>query len=382
MPNISVPGRSGRRVPSLDGVRGLAVLAVFLFHYGGGTSSRHRWLHLLGQTIHLGWAGVSLFFVLSGFLITGILWDSHGKPGWWKRFYKRRTVRIFPLYYLALSLAVIAALGWGYGRQSLAHVWVYLLYLENVPSLPREAAFSPVLPVYHLWSLAVEEQFYLVWPFLIAWMPTRRQAKRLCVLTIVLSFVYRLAALHSGLAPGWGDEFLMARMGELAAGGWLALALRGSVEEIARVVSSARWILPATAASLLMLIAVRTTPALDDPWMETAGLLLLPALCGSLIVQAIAGGVIERIFRAGWLRWLGTISYGIYVYHILLRPVFVWMARQVGLSGQKSQILTAAFAAAGTLLVAALSFNTFESYFLGPHRHEGSPRVAESSEVA
>jgi peptidoglycan/LPS O-acetylase OafA/YrhL len=93
----------------LDGLRGLAVLVVFFYHFGGGTKSSFGPLRILASINLAGWSGVTLFFILSGFLITGILWDSRGADHWWRNFYARRTLRIFPLYYAALSLVLAAA---------------------------------------------------------------------------------------------------------------------------------------------------------------------------------------------------------------------------------------------------------------------------------
>src|ERR1700689_176380 len=97
-------------IPALDGVRGAAAATVFIYHYGGGARSADFAFHIVGKTIHLGWVGVSLFFVLSGFLITGILLDSMQRPNWRVTFYIRRALRIFPLYYFALLGAILVAL--------------------------------------------------------------------------------------------------------------------------------------------------------------------------------------------------------------------------------------------------------------------------------
>ena len=99
--------QTAHRDPALDGLRGIAVLMVFLFHYGGGLKSPHLAVRLLGYLTAAGWTGVVLFFTLSGFLITGSLWDSRGNPHWFRNFYARRFLRIFPLYYTALVLSAI-----------------------------------------------------------------------------------------------------------------------------------------------------------------------------------------------------------------------------------------------------------------------------------
>ena len=94
-----------RHYVELDGIRGIAVIAVFLFHYGRGSHSSNLLLRGSAKVVQFGWVGVSLFFVLSGFLITGILWDSRENRGWWRTFYARRSLRIFPLYYFEIGRA-------------------------------------------------------------------------------------------------------------------------------------------------------------------------------------------------------------------------------------------------------------------------------------
>ena len=102
---------SHTHIPALDGLRGFAVLIVFIYHYGyaGGAQTSNPFLRLIGTCNTAGWCGVPLFFLLSGFLISGILWDDRDHPNWWRRFYLRRTLRIFPLYYASLILVLLSA---------------------------------------------------------------------------------------------------------------------------------------------------------------------------------------------------------------------------------------------------------------------------------
>lgn len=158
---------NSRHIAALDGVRGAAAATVFIYHYGGGARSDELAFHLVGKTIHLGWAGVSLFFVLSGFLITGILLDSMQRPGWRKRFYIRRSLRIFPLYYFALLGAILVARLLSAPWHSIVPLWPLFLYLQDIPQLIRTDTLSPLFIIGHFWSLAVEEQFYLLWPALL-----------------------------------------------------------------------------------------------------------------------------------------------------------------------------------------------------------------------
>src|SRR3984885_4831421 len=123
MPSSPTRANSGH-IPALDGVRGVAAATVFVYHYGGGAQSSFLPLRVMGILLHFAWVGVSLFFVLSGFLISGILWDGYQTPGWWRRFYVRRSLRIFPLYYLALVIAAVIWLALGVPAVRLSFRWI------------------------------------------------------------------------------------------------------------------------------------------------------------------------------------------------------------------------------------------------------------------
>ena len=311
----------GRHIPALDGVRGLAVMTVFLYHYGGGAQSTNPIVHGGGIAAQFGWCGVTLFFVLSGFLITGILWDSRGQQHWWRNFYVRRSLRIFPLYYFSLLVIFIASLA-VHDHKYLGTLGIFLLYLQNMPFCFRWDINSATgLHLYHFWSLAVEEQFYLVWPFLIQGIPSRRSAKALCVAVFIGSFLFRAA----GYKWGWENlGFLtLSRMGELAAGAWLALRLRGSQQEWEIL---QRWS-PAVAMTGFAGICVIAWhqgdfKMRDHSHMTMTGLVLTAAVAGALLCMAISGTYIRRILELRFLRWLGGISYGVYVYHVLLIDFF------------------------------------------------------------
>lgn len=360
------PVRAGRgHIAALDGVRGLAVLIVFFFHYGGGTHSSLRAMRLFGLINKGGWSGVVLFFVLSGFLITGILWDSFADPHWWKKFFARRCLRILPLYYLALTLVVLGSVGEGTFQFVLRHIWIPALFLENIPGLARISDSLPsFFATFHLWSIAVEEQFYLLWPLLLFLQPSRRSAKALCAAVFVASAAFRFYMWWFTPQPVLWEHFLLTQAGALAAGAWLALSYRGP--EWPTVV---RWA-PTTAviglagfvAAGLVSHAFETT----GRHMMTFGLPFATLLFASLIALAVVPGRVARVFSMAWLRWLGTISYGVYVYHELLQKLFDHIAQQLAGSNSSFKFLALRFAVAavGTLAVAELSFQLYEKQFL------------------
>jgi peptidoglycan/LPS O-acetylase OafA/YrhL len=355
-------------IPALDGVRGFAAATVFVYHYGGGAQSSFLPVRIVGTIIHFGWAGVSLFFVLSGFLISGILWEAFSKPGWWKRFYARRSLRIFPLYYLAILIAFVAGVALGASPGQYTPLWIYILYLGNFPPLaPQLARLPTTLHLAHFWSLAVEEQFYLIWPFVLGiFAGRRRSAIRLIVFLWAASLVFR-CVLQAWNPPGnWNALFLFSRAGELLAGAYLAMAVRGDQDERRRLLA---WAPAAFFGSGLLIVAISIyagTPQFEPPLTPTIGLAFCSIFFASMIALTFRPGILQGLFQMGLLRWLGKISYGIYVYHLLLHDGFVWIVNRLAphASTNAQLVLLFGVAVVGTLTIASLSFYTYETAFL------------------
>src|SRR5262249_55951728 len=220
--------RRGAYLRELDGVRGVAILLVMLFHFGAvvseGGAPTGAASKLVQRAVGAGWCGVDLFFVLSGFLITGILYDTKGQPGYYRTFYARRTVRIFPLYYglLVASFLVRPWAGLGPPAPEGYQGWFWL-YLANVLRVVHGGEACGRLE--HFWSLAVEEHFYLIWPFVVRTLG-RAALLRACVGVGVAALAFRAFAV----AKGWPFAAYMltpARVDTMAVGAWLALAARG-----------------------------------------------------------------------------------------------------------------------------------------------------------
>jgi peptidoglycan/LPS O-acetylase OafA/YrhL len=366
-----------KHLPALDGVRGVAVLMVFLVHYGGGAKSSNFLLHTIGVSVQAGWSGVTLFFILSGFLISGIIWDVRKEQHYWRNFYMRRTLRIFPLYYASLLLVFITAVVAGRGLFSLTHIYVYALYIQNLP-LPFGAGnLGSPLELSHFWSLAVEEQFYLLWPFLLTRMKTLDQAKRLCIGIFVFSAVFRVVAWYLLPAPidpmgvpvhrvfhgAYG--FTLSRAGELAAGAYLAMCYRDPVLW-PRIRAMAPYICMAGLAGFLIAAAYAHTLTDESAAGFMVGLPCVTICLAALVVLALGNGFVNKTFRLEPLRWLGGISYGFYVFHVLFTPLFAWIVTTIAPHASRNMIFGLNFIVAGSLsvLFAWFSFRFFESRFL------------------
>ncbi len=358
--------RHQKHIPALDGVRGLAVLAVVFFHYGGGNRSPNALVRLQAQILKAGWTGVTLFFVLSGFLITGILWDSFGKPHWTRNFYARRTLRILPLYFLSLLILLAGAAFAGTLQPALRRIGILALFLQNMPHLSDLAgSIASPFQIFHFWSLAVEEQFYLIWPFLLVLQKSRKSALRLCLAVFVGSFLFRVLVWTTFPHPLDYWQFLLTRAGELSLGGALAILYRSP-----RWSTVERYALPAALASLAIFILSSLHARTADLTNRDQLLLGLPAItifCAALIAVALRPGIVQRLLSAAWLRWIGGLSYGIYVFHVLLSPVFRFLAEAIckGRGGETS-VLAVQFVLVliGSIAAAWLSFHFFETPFL------------------
>jgi len=215
--------QSHRHIPALDGVRGLAVLVVFLCHYGGGAQSPNRYVHAVGELTKFGWCGVTLFFVLSGFLITGILWQGRHHAHWWKNFYVRRCLRIFPLYYfvLAILFLVIPAVttvppALEEARRHQAWLWTYTANFF----LAAKASWA-LTYVSHFWSLAIEEHFYLLWP-LVVFSFRRETLERICLWVIGAALALRIALSLAGVSELSISVLTPCRVDTLCVGALLA----------------------------------------------------------------------------------------------------------------------------------------------------------------
>ena len=341
-----------RHLPPLDGLRAFAALIVMMHHWFQAFTTPLGAAEPLRRLAMFGHTGVDLFFVLSGFLITRILLQTREEPRYFRNFYARRTLRIFPLYF---GFLIFFYLVWSRLDPN-PHPWPsgapwYFSYLQNMQlTFGGQDLYGPG----HFWSLAIEEHFYLIWPLLIFLVPVRG-VPWLVAGAVATSVVSRMILLSKGFGVFY---FTPCRLDELALGGLLAwLEIRAG--------GLARWQKPSLLALLML------APVTAWLWVSAGGkglvamqlfkFVLLAGLFAALVgavAGARPGAALARIFGAGWLRWIGRVSYGSYVFH----PVcFVVVTRFLKINYPAANAL-AAFAL--TFAVAALSFYFFERPFL------------------
>jgi len=355
---------SKQHFPVLDGLRGIAVLGVVLTHYTISNSGPP----FGNGPLEFGWAGVDLFFVLYGFLITGILLDQKESPNYFRNFYARRVLRIFPLYYGILAL--------GFSLKALhlrpvlsfdhCSAFWYLFFAYNLfISAERRFPQGTLCPV---WSLAIEEQFYFFWPYLISKF-TRQQLVWTCATLMALALGLRICFYFEGASIA-NYYFTFTRADTLAAGAIVAILFRSSFTR--RNLNF--WSKVTFLGSVLILVLVMVKEGGVDwlqPLLNTIGLTIVALMFASLVLMSLtteSASRWQRLLESGLLRTFGRYSYAIYLFHFpmlacLSHPVvrilreaikYPWPVFLIGYS-----------VISGVALVAAMiSYRYFESFFL------------------
>ena len=353
-------------IKNLDGIRGLAILLVLLYHFCHLIEL--KWPLGLNFIIDMGWAGVDLFFVLSGFLITSILIEAKGSNNYFKTFYMRRFFRIFPLYYLALFIVFIFAPivinNYGSNSSINAHQIWYWTYLGNFYSYFGHLK-NEYFSVSHFWSLCIEEQFYIFWPLVIFLTPNNK-IQKLTLSMIVMTFIIRAFFIFYSNAR-LVYHFTFTRFDLLFAGAFLA----SYVKQPAFSIDLRKILKYGFVFSILLLIILfwlRSASAYDS-YMQLFGYpAVLIASC-FIVYEGYTNqsGLIARVFSNKFLAFFGIYSYGIYVIHGLLRPTFLRFyneSMQYFSTPLYNKILFLALAISLTVGIAYLSFHLFEKRFL------------------
>lgn len=351
-----------KRIPQLDGVRGLAILLVIFWHYGGCefTGARGEFCWYANILLRLTWSGVDLFFVLSGFLIAGILLDHRQTSNYFRLFYLRRVCRILPLYacvVIAFVLVSRTRLGSAPAVTWLFHnpmpIWSYSTFTQNITMAERGTLGANAIDA--TWSLAVEEQFYLIIPFLIYFLS---ETALIATLTGLILIAPILRLFWPGVPAFVLTPF---RSDSLLTGALLAVAVRSHsfvwfAREHRRSLTFGFLVFLAGAAGLTIHPPLLQGDAFTHLWL--AGLYV----CLILIAFIDAEAWLIRPLRWRIMIWLGQLSYGIYLIH---KPAVgalfgIWRGTAPIIRTWSDAVLTlAAFAL--TLLLAVVSFRFFES---------------------
>ncbi|CAN5820039.1 hypothetical protein BH11BAC3_BH11BAC3_29630 [soil metagenome] len=340
-----------RHFTELDGVRAVAALMVMFFHFFKGLETQNAVLITIQKYAIFGQTGVSLFFVLSGFLITRILYNTKQSTSYFSKFYIRRSLRIFPLYFLFLIIyyflmPVLENMPLvPFGQQ----IW-YWVYLQNVAMTFNWSNIGPN----HFWSLAVEEHFYLFWPLVIYFFD-KSKIKLVIILLIITAFITRVIMLKNSLGVFY---FTFTRMDELVVGALLAM---WEVENK---------LIPEKAKMFKLLLGITAIPTVilfvlfngkEMVAVQSIKFILLSVFYFSLIGLLITlkeNNWFKKIFQIKPLSYTGKISYGLYVYHPLC---FYIVSTYLKID---SIILSFIVSFGFAYLIAALSYAFYESKFI------------------
>jgi peptidoglycan/LPS O-acetylase OafA/YrhL len=292
-------------IPELQGLRGLAVLAVVIYHCH--TRLEGTWIAYASRW---GWIGVNLFFTLSGFLITSILIEARDKPDFFRNFYARRALRIWPVYFLLLAVCYSVP-EWFLG-DTWAHqaqwkiILAYIFFVQNLRHVPLPGTLGPT------WSLAIEEQYYFIWAPIVRFARGRLRwmLPAAGVAMLAISPAFRLSHIH------WMNDppHTLIHLDGIAMGSLLAMAVYGIP------LTRRKWIWIGVTAAVLGFVTVGTVFA-GTSFLDTG---LAIGFAGVVLTSVAGTGArnpVAWLLRRGPLPFYGQISYGMYMTHIL---VFVY----------------------------------------------------------
>jgi peptidoglycan/LPS O-acetylase OafA/YrhL len=337
-------------LPELDGVRGLAILWVVLYHCNPRLEG--TWIHYASLW---GWSGVLLFFCLSGFLITSILLTTREKPKYFHNFHARRALRIWPVYLLVLAFVYLNA-PWYIGPTvwdaiRTAPWWAYFLFIQNLFHLTLPPALGPT------WALAIEEQYYFLWAPLVRWV----RSPWLLTLALVAALVvppWLRSGHHAWLTP----THTLIHLDGIAWGSLLAVGLH-TLKWSRRV-----WLWLGL-GGFVAGIAAAATIAGGTPFLDSALAVGYAGMVLALIASTGARNPVNAVLRSGPLAFYGRISYGLYMTHISVFIYFGWFDLKMDPYGIPGNLAVVAFRLVICTAVAAALWYGFESQILKLKRY-------------
>ena len=377
----------------VDGLRGIAILLVMLFHFTIITEPITFLDVVVFKVAMYGWSGVNLFFVLSGFLITGILINAKGQAHFFRNFYIRRALRILPLYY-----ALVIALLFVYpmvGRDTLRAeaellkqdqwwIWTHMVNWLMV----RTGSWGTPLMTAGFWSLSIEEQFYFIWPLIIYFCP-RQLLFKLCLSLLVLTIATRVMMVLAGASPLAVSIVTFAHLDPLIIGAMLAILAQDRYS-LSKLRSSAGIVALLSATVFVVFEIVKSRlPQLDAA-------ILIPSLTaqsffwGTLLVFAISSSsesYLSKLLRCRFLVVLGVYSYALYLLHgHIIRPYELLGIKDMAKgkligSPLPGQIMYWALAISASVVVSYASWHIYEKQFLKLKRFFPSGSVIANDDV-
>jgi peptidoglycan/LPS O-acetylase OafA/YrhL len=346
--------------PALDGLRGLAILLVLFYHNFGYV-----------KLFEFGWLGVDLFFVLSGFLITDILLQTKGTKHYLRNFYMRRVLRIFPIYYLCLVLFIIVfprltgnSGAANYYTDNQGWLWMYLQNWLYIAKQTPDGATH----LQHFWSLAVEEQFYMVWPLIV--LLCRNHKQMLAIITAALVFVLCARVvmwMNHFSSVSYFNLYTFSRIDGLCIGCILSIIRHINPEYIRK---NLKFIMLALVTLNVLFLGVKKIFALDIPYLGTFGYFSLAAIFGVVVYIAVTeeNRFMKKYFNSRYLRFFGKISYSLYVFHwplyLIAFPYIVNLLKELSLPEYSGQLIASLLCSAMAVLVSIFSYRYFESIFM------------------
>ena len=332
-------------IPELQGLRGIAVLAVVAYH----CHPRFMGTWFYGASLW-GWAGVNLFFVLSGFLITSILLEARDRPHYFRNFYARRALRIWPVYVLVLIVCYLNA-PWFIGPPVWVAIrtapwWAYLLFLQNLFHLNLPPSLGPT------WSLAIEEQYYFLWAPVVRVLRWPWLLASLLVSFLIAAPLFRLSHF-AWITP----THTLTHIDGIAMGSLLSLGL------YALPLSRRAWLAIGLVAMPAGFIAAATIAG-GTAFLDTA----LTTLFGGAVLSSMAStgarNPVNAALRSGPLAYYGRISYGLYMTHIMVFVYFGWFDARMDKYGLGGNMAVVGFRLAACTIVATVLWYGFESRIL------------------
>ena len=358
--NIQKPNPNSQHFALFDGFRGLAILLVMALHFVGFTP---------------GWAGVDVFFVLSGFLITWKLVQGLNEPNYYLNFYWRRVVRIFPLYFALLvfvffifPILIPSLVTTSYRNLMDIQAW-YWMFSQNIYNARH--GWPENISIIHLWSLAVEVQFYLAWPFVIRFFYKKgNQLTWVVVGLIVFAIVFRLFAdKFISMTPLYRYVLLPGRIDAFAAGALLYLLIQSNANRLKQILF---WIAITGMALIVLLYVVLHIPMhFTEPFTSRLGFTLIDVTLAAVIgygLLATKSSLVQQVFTKKILTSIGRYSYAMYIVHM---PLWTMLNRllqnKYGLQLKNETLLLWAVSLGLTVVVyviAYISYHRFERYFM------------------